>query len=164
MRRSEDTTGLLTKTAPSDRSDELDWTEFQLLNGRIPTIKDNPKPWEYRGWLMHYRMMIEDDFGYPLVWNYWARTNVSSRLLEEPIPQISYEEHREGYKHLEKLVDICRKHNGGWSPVSLLLDWLSWGFALSKEKPKLDDRFNEELYRAINLHVWLQHPSDYLGT
>ncbi|HEX5433513.1 MAG TPA: hypothetical protein VFY05_04695 [Candidatus Angelobacter sp.] len=141
-------------------------TEFITEHGRMPFLQDERKPWTFRGWLMWYRQELERTGQFPPVWDYWFATHLAGKLLPEQPPRIEYVDDARGpgYRHLEKLIDIVRRHDGGWSPMAPLMDWLSWGLATSKEPPKISEELNEALYREIQLHVWLQHPSDYLGT
>lgn len=52
---------------------------------------------------------------------------------------------------------------GGWSDFRTLLDWLSWGLALTSEEPRLSDQVNEKLYRQVDIGPLLERPYDYLG-
>jgi hypothetical protein len=47
--------------------------------------------------------------------------------------------------------------------MTVLLDWLLWGFGLSVDKPSLSTELNEQLYRAVNLGSLLLQPYDYFG-
>ncbi len=95
---------------------ESDWSRFFRNTGRIPMINDKRKPWHYRGWLSYYRVVLEQ---HPLVsprWDYWYRTQLQGRLLDEPIPQVHFEVcgSRECSKMLEAwLRTIELNHHGG---------------------------------------------------
>jgi len=94
-----------------------------------------------------------------------VRTRVAGKLLDEPIPALQFEicGPREGHKSLEDWLRLIDRLHSHWSPMDTLLDWFLWGFALSHEPPKVSDRLNEELYRAVNIGPLLLKPHDYLG-
>jgi hypothetical protein len=57
---------------------------------RVPLVSDARKPWEYPGWLMHYRIMLEEHPEIPQRWDYWCRTMAAGHLVDEPIPEIHF--------------------------------------------------------------------------
>jgi hypothetical protein len=116
---------------------------------------------------MYYRLLCEDHPAVLPRWDYWARTMLAGKLLDEPIPQIEFTsgyDRSDGYKMIDKCVNIV-EHNGfgGWGSVSPLLEWLLFGFGLSDELPKFTDKLHEELYRTFSLEPFLLKPSDYFG-
>jgi hypothetical protein len=144
-----------------------DWSQFVLDNGRVPMISDDRKPWTYKGWLMHYRFLMDEHLDIPKRWDYWARTMQAGKLLDEPIPRISFTSrglNSQGEKLLTKWVEIVEVHGRGWSSLSDLMDWLLFGFGLADELPKVfDDRLNEKLYREVNIQPLVEQPADYFG-
>src|SRR5258708_12460803 len=87
---------------------DADWVQFCQEHGRIPMICDQKKPWEYRGWLMYYRLLLEDTGQVGYRWDYWARTMSAGRLLDEAIPQISFSgENRAGTRLAEDWITLA---------------------------------------------------------
>src|SRR5258708_38993703 len=155
-------TGILTDVAGIP---ECEWYEFMRVHGRVPKLGDSKQPWQYRGWLLYYRLLCENHPDIVPRWDYWVRTRVAGKLLDEPIPALQFEicGPREGHKSLEDWLRLIDRLHSHWSPMDTLLDWFLWGFALSHEPPKVSDRLNEELYRAVNIGPLLLKPHDYLG-
>jgi hypothetical protein len=147
-------------------TEDSEWGLFVQAYGRVPLITDERKPWTYRGWLMHYVLLIEEQQDIPKRWNYWFNTMMSGKLLEEQIPRISLSSRGDGsrgYKEFSKWVDIVDRNGRGWSSMGDLLDWLMFGLGLSKERPKFDDDLDEKLYRAVNIGPMMLEPCDYIG-
>jgi len=120
-----------------------------------------------KGWLMPY--LIEIDSFISKRWDYWLRTLQAGNLLDEPIPQISFEGEghtsSETMKMLRKCLDdyCCYAQS-----ISLpdFFEWLLWGFndPDQTERPyKINEKINEHWYRNFNLGLMIQHPHDYLG-
>jgi hypothetical protein len=149
---------------PEDIPD-CEWSQFLRLNGRIPLLDDSKKPWEYRGWLLYYRILLEEHPQVAPRWNYWARTKLAGKLLREPIPALNFDGCGSGecFKMLELWLHTIDRRHDCWSPMEPLLDWLLWGFGLTKEPPKMSAQLNEDLYRNVNIGPWLLNPYDYLG-
>lgn len=147
--------------------DDCEWVAFLRKHGRVPQLADVKKPWEYPGWLMYYRLMLEEHLEIPARWDYWFRTMTAGRLLDEPIPQIHFTdggERSQGYKLVEGWIRLIDRYGGGWSsPMPVLLDWLLWGFGLGREQPVLKYELQEQLYRNVNLAPLLLEPQDYFG-
>jgi hypothetical protein len=148
---------------------DCEWVAFLREYGRVPLVSDRKKPWEYSGWLMYYRIMAEEYLDIPKRWDYWYRTMAAGRLLDEPIPKIHFTggelgDRSEGYKLIEQWIRLVDRYGGGWSsPMTVLLDWLLWGFGLAAEKPSVSTELDEQLYRTVNLGPLLLKPYDYLG-
>lgn len=145
---------------------DLDWCSFQVKYGRVPIVEDRRKPWTYRGWLMHYRLLAECVLDIPPRWQYWERTMLYGRLLDQPIPQIKFAAHAndrsEGYKMLDRCLNLLDSYST--APVSYLLEWLKFGLAIGKtEASKLEEKYQERLYRTFNMEPWLREPYDYIG-
>jgi hypothetical protein len=147
--------------------DDCEWVAFLREHHRVPQVTDRKKPWEYRGWLMYYRLLLEEHLEISARWDYWYRTMAAGRLLDEPIPQLHFVsggERSEGYKLIDQWVNLIDRYGGGWSsPMPVLLDWLLWGFGLNNEQPALKPELNEQLYRAVNIGPLLFAPHDYFG-
>jgi hypothetical protein len=148
--------------------DDCEWVAFLRKHGRVPHLSDAKKPWDYPGWLMYYRVLAEEHLDIPKRWDYWFRTMIAGRLLDEPIPQMRFTgeggERSEGYKLIDQWIHLIDRYGGGWSsPMTVLLDWLLWGFCLSADKPSLSAELNEQLYRSVNIGPLLLEPHDYFG-
>jgi hypothetical protein len=92
------------------------------------------------------------------------RTLEAGRLLDEPIPPIAFRQpDNKVFSLLRDWSRLIGRDCGGWSDFATLLDWLSWGLALSREAPRLSEEINEKLYRKVNLQPLLEVPYDYLG-
>jgi tRNA A-37 threonylcarbamoyl transferase component Bud32 len=142
-----------------------DLSAFAARHGRLPRLGDDPAPWHYRGWLLPY--LIELHALIPAVanrWDYYLRTLEAGKLLDEPIPQISFgPADTRVFTLLQEWARLIGWDGGGWSDFRTLLDWLSRALALSREEPRLSDAVNEKLYRHVNLAPLLETPHDYLG-
>lgn len=145
------------------------FADFFVQNGRFPWIQDERKPWTYRGWLMWYRILCEEQRPdiVPPRWLYWFETMNRGKLLDHPIPRIEFSgdesERTAGFKHVQTLVDICSHGLSDFSRIDPLLDWMMWALGLSKEMPDFPETLNEKLYRTLNLEHFLTAPCDYLG-
>ncbi len=148
-----------------DAVPDCEWSEFMRVNGRIPVFTDARKPWEYRGWLLYYRLLCESHPEVTPRWEYWARTRIAGKLLDEPIPILQFENcaSRECYRIIEGWLRTIDRLQSHWSPMDTLLDWLLWGFGLRGDAPKISHELNAELYRSVNLGPLLLKPYDYLG-
>ncbi len=147
------------------KHEDCEWSIFMREHGRVPLIGDVKKPWQYRGWLLYYRLMAEVHPGVGLRWDYWCRTMTAGKLLEEPIPQISFASasDKQAMKDLDVWFRLVDQHTSGWAAVDKLLDWFLWGFGYSGTDPDLPHELNESLYRQVNLGPMLLHPHDYFG-
>jgi len=148
----------------------LDVNCFILQNGRPPLLgKDPIAPWKYRAWMLP---MVQQCHYHPQVvnrWDYYLRTWMGGKLLDEPIPQMQFGEGNprigEGMKMIEKALDIMFHDTGSWSAFPALIEWLAWAMGLhGVEEPRLQEKTNEALYRHFNLGPLLLQPYDYLGT
>ena len=142
-----------------------DLTAFLQRKGRLPRLEDRPPPWHYRGWSLPY--VIQLHALVPAVanrWGYHLRTLEAGRLLDEPIPPIAFKQpDNKVFSMLRVWSRLIGRDCGGWTDFHILLDWLSWGLALSMEEPRLGDAVQEKLYRQVNLQPLLETPYDYLG-
>jgi hypothetical protein len=138
---------------------------FFNKKNRLPRLGDTPPPWRYRGWLLPYVIQIH---AYcptvPDRWGYLLRTLEAGKLLDEPIPQITFGPPDPQIPTLLRTWSGLIGYDcGGWSDFRTLLDWLAWGLALNNEEPFLTDEVNEKLYRQVNIGPLLAQPYDYLG-
>lgn len=144
---------------------EVDLEAFFEQHSRLPVLGDDPAPWTYRGWLLPYVIQLHAII--PAVadrWGYHLRTLKAGRLLNEPIPQVTFGEADEKvFSQLRVWSRLVGRDGGGWSDFRVLLNWLSWGLSVSKEQPALSDAVNETLYCQINLAPLLERPHDYFG-
>jgi N-6 DNA Methylase len=142
-----------------------DLTAFVRREGRLPRLGDKPPPWRYRGWLLPYLIQLHGLV--PAVadrWGYHLRTLEAGRLLDGPIPQVSFgPPDNKVFSLLHDWSRLIGRDLGGWGDFRALLDWLCWGLALCGEEPRLTDEVNEGLYRRVNLGPLLARPHDYLG-
>jgi hypothetical protein len=153
--------------APSIPSTSLlhELTAFFHKEHRLPRLGDRKAPWHFRGWLIHYVIMLHEHC--PAVanrWGYHLRTLVADKLLDEPIPRITFNEpDKSVFSLLRDWAGLIGRDCGGWSDFRTLLDWLLWGLALSSEEPRLSEQVHEKLYRQVNLGLLLERPFDHLG-
>lgn len=142
-----------------------DLTAFYHRNRRLPRLGDAVAPWCYRGWLLLYVILIHHQYSAVADrWGYHFRTLEAGHLLDEPIPQIAFgPSDAKVFSLLQEWVRLIGRDCGGWSDFRILLDWLSWGLALSHEAPRLNGDVNEQLYRQVNLGPLLECPYDHLG-
>jgi hypothetical protein len=138
---------------------------FLTQHGRLPRSTDTPPPWHYRGWLLPYVILLHERV--PAVadrWGYYLRTRAAGRLLDEPIPPVTFGPADERvFRLLHNWSRLVGRDCGGWGDFRSLLDWLCWGLALCGEEPRLADEVHEQLYRAVDLGPLLERPYDYLG-
>jgi hypothetical protein len=143
----------------------VDLAAFLRRHGRLPRLGDTPAPWHYRGWLLPYVVQLHALI--PAVadrWGYHLRTLEAGRLLDEPIPQVTFGvTDPKVFGLLHDWSRLVGHDLGGWSDFRTLLDWLCWALALSAEEPRLSDEVNESLYRRVDVTPFLQAPHDYLG-
>jgi hypothetical protein len=150
---------------PPDQAAPTDLSAFIAQEHRLPHLGDARPPWTYRGWLLPYVIQLHEIC--PAAanrWGYLLRTLEADKLLDEPIPQITFgPPDRKVFGLLHDWSRLIGDDLGGWTDFRTLLDWLCWGLALSAEAPRLNDEVNEKLYREVNLQPLLETPHDYLG-
>ena len=143
----------------------VDLASFIGTENRLPRLGDLVPPWRYRGWLLPYVFLIHEFC--PAVanrWGYYFRTLEAGKLLDDPIPQISFgapDQHV--FSLLRDWSSLIGEDCGGWSDFRSLLEWLSWGLSLSGEAPHVSDAVQKSLYRKVDVGPLLQAPHDYLG-
>jgi hypothetical protein len=150
----------------SSTSSDCEWVSFLRANHRVPMVGDRKKPWEYHGWLMYYRMLLESHPLIPKRWDYWCRTMLAGKILDDPIPQISFAEGRaasEAVKMVDRWMQLVCSYESTSRAFQTLVDWFLWGFGLSMEMPVFPPELNEKLYRQIDLGPLLVGPYDCLG-
>jgi hypothetical protein len=142
-----------------------DINSFVLETGRLPKLGDPIPPWAYRGWLLYHVQLADTHPGLPGRWSHYLRTIEAGRLLSDPIPRISFTLGNldVGLKMLERCLRLIHQEQYSWSSFNRLVDWLAFGLAVSRERPKFSERTEEALYRSFNLEPLLLHPHDYLG-
>jgi hypothetical protein len=97
----------LVEAADSSQPEDCEWAVFLCRHGRVPMIEDARKPWQYRGWLLYYRLMMEEHPDVGQRWDYWCRTMAAQKLLNnEPIPPIEFRDiaDKEVMKSIERWV------------------------------------------------------------
>lgn len=164
-------TAELRRERPLEKAgDNLHLLDFLMTEARLPFAADQMKPWDYQGWLLPY--IILANAARPDLtnrWGWWAACHLKGGLVSEPIPHIHFgSEFGSGAKDAFKVIDRCLEiigsgTGGSWSAYTDFIEWLAWGCGVRREKPNLNEKTNEELYRAFNLEPFLTRPSDYLG-
>jgi hypothetical protein len=91
----------------------------------MPRLGDEVPPWEYRGWLL---VQIQMGHYHPEAcnrWDYYMRTREAGRLLDEPIPQITFSRRNPAAAKnlmdcleipLYRLACVRDRHNGRAEP------------------------------------------------
>ncbi len=146
----------------------LSLNKFIETHGRLPFVTDDPKPWDYQGWLLPYRIGAE---AHPVVasrYDYVIRTKLAGKLLDEPLPQIEFigEGSRDaaaGLKQIEKMIGIIEHRSSSWNTFRDICEWLGFALGVTAERPTLAEDLQDKLYRFFNLEPWLLFPTDYLG-
>ncbi len=132
-----------------------------------------------RGWLLPYLLTIESQtWGR---WDYWIETTLAQKIIDRPIPQISFSATGEyatnqnsgARKHLEKCLDLIPNHGsysgwGNWQYFDYLMEWILYGFGFKDqtelpEEPHGCEGASMRLYQTFDLHWLLAYPNDYLG-
>ncbi len=170
-------------------TDPMPVEAFFAEHGRLPHIGDETPPWHYLGWLRPYvqrlhhyggleAKLLPDRstwtpapgktpppvLGFPDRWGYYLRTLEAGRLLPEPIPRVEFVHADQSVlREMESWLRVLEHDGQGWSAISSLVDFLGFGLATSRNRPKISDKAAEQLYRQIKIERWLQRPSDYLG-
>lgn len=139
---------------------------FIAEHGRLPRLGDDPAPYTYQGWLLRYVALAHAVI--PEMkdrWGYHQRHMQAGRLLDEPIPQISFLHSPDPatYKVLEHWVTIAEQHGRLWDGLQRFIDWLAYGLGVTDSPPKLNEAVQTRLYKEVQIHRFLQHPYDYFG-
>ncbi len=139
---------------------------FIAEHGRLPRLGDDPAPYTYQGWLLRYVALAHAVI--PEMndrWDYHQRQMQAGRLLDEPIPQISFLQAPDPatYKALERWVTIAEQHGRLWDGLQRFIDWLAYGLGVADTPPQLDEAVQIRLYKEVQIHLFLQHPYDYFG-
>jgi hypothetical protein len=151
-------------TRGGDAAAPLDVNKFVLEHGRMRFLSDPIPPWHYRGWLLFQVQLADAHPVAPGRWRHYLRTMKAGHLLDEPIPEISFSNaDPAGMKMITKCVDLLTHSGSVWSAFERFVAWLSWGLAVSKEMPGIEEATAEALYRTFNFERLLSHPYDYLG-
>lgn len=142
--------------------------KFIEKEGRLPFVTDEVKPWEYRGWLLPYRMMCESHPDVAPRYAYVIATIENGKLLDEPPPRIDFLGEfdpavKPGMKQISDMMKILEYRSMTWDAFRDLCAWLGWALGVTSEPARLGPGVNEELYRKFDLGPWLTHPTDYLG-
>lgn len=128
--------------------------------GRLPHLADDVKPWTFAGWLLP--MVI--DPRPESRWYWWLETNCARRPLR-PMPQADFHGENDkspAYRNVAAAAGLISRSRDG--APGLLIEWLAWGLGVAgAELPQLEPETCADLYRAVNLDLWRERPSDYLG-
>jgi hypothetical protein len=165
---------------------------MELQKAKPRKIDPNLKRTLKHGWMVNQRTDITDITTYPWLfmldamtwqrWDYWYRTCVAQKLLDEPIPQIEFEtgpgtrfegEGSGTRKHLEECLNLIPQHGtwngwGSWVYFDYFLDWLLYAFGYhgQKELPSEGqgcEGASMRLYQYFNLAWLMAYPWDYFG-
>jgi hypothetical protein len=165
---------------------------MELQKAKPRKIDPNLKRTLKHGWMVNQRTDITDITTYPWLfmldamtwqrWDYWYRTCVREKLLDEPIPQIEFEtgpgsrfegEGSNARKHLEECLNLIPQHGtwngwGSWVYFDYFLDWLLYAFGYhgQKELPSEGqgcEGASMRLYQYFNLAWLMAYPWDYFG-
>ena len=121
------------------------------------------------GWLLPALLDIDDALWGR--WDYWCRTRMAGKLLDEPIPQIHFRSEMQNpcRKMLENSLNHVTSH-GAWQTwgsstyMDYFLDWILYGFGDLKELPREpDEGAFSRLYQTFCLEAMLAWPDDYFG-
>lgn len=166
--------------------------QMELQKAKPRKIDPNLKRTLKHGWMVNQRTDINDIATYPWLftldamtwqrWDYWYRTCVREKLLDEPIPQIEFEtgpgsrfegEGSGTRKHLEECLNLIPQHGtwngwGSWVYFDYFLDWLLYAFGYhgQKELPSEGqgcEGASMRLYQYFNLAWLMAYPWDYFG-
>lgn len=125
------------------------------------------------GWLIPFMVLIDEKLDRR--WEYWGRTMMAGRLLDEPIPRIEFDPDQgsNARKNLEDSLNCIPRHGSweGWSSwtyVDYFLDWLLFAFGHSGHKvepkePAGCEGASMRLYQVFDLGLQMKYPNDNLG-
>lgn len=154
---------------PTDGDGNPSVGRYLIDNGKLPSVDDEIKPWEYPGWLVPYIQLSEDAHsGIASRYGYLLRTLESGHLLDEPLPQVKFvgegsPEAKPGMKMLADMIKIVETRTGYSRSIEEVCRFLGWGLKVCDEKPNLSDDALEALYRLFDVSKWLLAPTDYIG-
>ena len=119
-----------------------DIDEFVLQRGRLPRLGDAIAPWQYRGWLLYCVQLADSHPSLPGRWGHYFRTLEAAHLLQEPIPQIRFEDTLppNGRKIIERCLDLIYRREYYWTAFHQFVEWLAWSLAVSAEIPRFAER------------------------
>lgn len=153
-------------------------TQVNKHKNLIPDLKRDLYP----GWLLPYIFMYDARMWGR--WDYWFRTELGGRLLDEPIPTIDWELDRPlngiknnyvdggiGFRHLSDCLDAVKGEErlswvgwSSWKCVDYFLDWFLYGVGHIRELPEEPyPGASMRLYQTFNLEPFMAWPYDYWG-
>lgn len=133
-------------------------------------------PHVFRGWLLPFLVSIDDALWGR--WDYWARTKISGRLLDEPLPRISFGDfpmsklgHSPARRMLENALNHIPSHGewqtwGSTTYIDYFFDWMLYGFGYHAELPEAPigcEGACSRLYQTFCLDAMQAYPYDYFG-
>lgn len=138
-------------------------TFLVLFTGRLPSVEECP--WEYQGWLRYMVQAAHDSPSIPFP-NRWKYLLDFIGGTKDSIPPVEFgRPDQAALDNLQQCLNIVGKEHGyGWSGLCRLLDWISYALATGDDLPTFSEKTHEDLYRTLDLNLWLNSPSDYLGT
>lgn len=123
--------------AVSTEAATLEFPEYIVKHGKIPMLGDDPPPWAYRGWLLHYVQLA--DFAINKEnsrWAYMLEMFETGQMPERPIPQIKFgEPDCQIFKKLGDWSALIGYDCGGWRDFGDLVAWFMWGLCSRVRSP-----------------------------
>ena len=120
------------------------------------------------GWLRPYLLALSDMFDGR--WSYWLRTIDARAPLDEPIPQIKFDQtpYPDTKKNLKDCIEYMKRHGHGAHDAWMsFIDWLLWGFGtkIQSEFPsnKVTEEISHHWYTTFNLGLMMKYPADHMA-
>lgn len=138
--------------------------EFTIPKYKNPTDLDGKI---YRGWLRNYLFSFDSTtWGR---WDYWLEMKCQGKLLDTPIPQITFENaaHPLPLKMLNNCIEHAQEQGYGYiQAVEFLINWILYGFAdptIEKLSLPVDSILHNIWYQIFVLPMLQLWPYDYFG-
>jgi hypothetical protein len=157
----------------SERGKTMRQLQVHMRNYKFPQADPTVHRDLQHGWLIPYLIKIDElTWGR---WDYWARTSVAGKLLDEPIPEVEFLDTPDPGTKL--MIEGClnniqpgTNYQGwsGWERFNYMLDWLLFGFGYvgQKEAPREPagaQGASNRLYQMFVLDALMLYPADYWG-
>jgi N-6 DNA Methylase len=157
----------------SEKGKTMRQLQVHMRNYKFPQADPTVHRDLQHGWLIPYLIKIDElTWGR---WDYWARTSVAGKLLDEPIPEVEFSDTPD--PRTKSMIEGClnniqpgTNYQGwsGWERFNYMLDWLLFGFGYAgqKEAPKEPagaQGASDRLYQMFVLDALMLYPADYWG-
>lgn len=101
-------------------------------------------------------------------WDYWTRTVLNGKPLDEPIPKIHFDNcpHAEVRKNLQDCMTFADQLGLSSDGFMLLVDWILWGLnsSLVAEFPsRIPESLSWKWYTTFNMGLMLKYPADHMA-